>query len=606
MNNKRSVAGIDNETPAKKNKKNKNVQEFEETLGGNYVRIRSTYERKKIVDLPDGVVQAFKRPDVPDDYYGKDISMQVIDVDYIVDVVKSDKFKNLENGSGGVPIVRMFGIDEIGHSVAVNVLEFFPYIYAKFKRPIIPGMLDSIEEAVNDLCKGSALAKSESKNHKRYCLGVERVMANNAREFSDEQEEFVKITLCQPAFVASIRDRLHVGIELRGIGLCRAETFESNVLFAYRYLYDSQIRPGGWITIPAGTFDLTRKIYRKTNSQVEIYAGWKNIEWKGSEGEWSKMAPMRKLAFDTEWAGRPGVFPDPEIDPVIQISGVLSQVGVAGEKKIIMTYKACTPINGAYTVCYKSEEHLIQSWAKFVRLVDPDIITGHNIEGFDFPWLLGRAGTLNLLEFAYQSRESTSPCSMKKSMRKGMFDSDVQEFQCTGRIIMDMVKLIPKERSLRSYNLNTCAAQILGDQKEDMPHQMITPLWKQSKAGRARVASYCIKDSQLCIRLMDKLSMVYTYTEMARATGVTINTLIFAGQSAKVQSLLYRKANSLGYLIPFYKPESDVEDAEALYEGAVVIEPIRGFYESPVATLDFASLCKNISKSCLTYQILVL
>jgi DNA polymerase delta subunit 1 len=40
------------------------------------------------------------------------------------------------------------------------------------------------------------------------------------------------------------------------------------------------------------------------------------------------------------------------------------------------------------------------------------------------------------------------------------------------------------------------------------------------------------------------------YTEMARVTGVPFNFLLSRGQSIKVLSQLYRKANSEGYIIP--------------------------------------------------------
>lgn len=40
------------------------------------------------------------------------------------------------------------------------------------------------------------------------------------------------------------------------------------------------------------------------------------------------------------------------------------------------------------------------------------------------------------------------------------------------------------------------------------------------------------------------------YTEMARVTGVPFNYLLSRGQSIKVLSQLYRKANSVGYIIP--------------------------------------------------------
>lgn len=45
------------------------------------------------------------------------------------------------------------------------------------------------------------------------------------------------------------------------------------------------------------------------------------------------------------------------------------------------------------------------------------------------------------------------------------------------------------------------------------------------------------------------------YTEMARVTGVPFNYLLSRGQSIKVLSQLFRKANEDGYLIPSLKGE---------------------------------------------------
>ena len=39
---------------------------------------------------------------------------------------------------------------------------------------------------------------------------------------------------------------------------------------------------------------------------------------------------------------------------------------------------------------------LLQRWSEFVREVDPDIITGYNIQNFDFPYLLDRAAHLKV------------------------------------------------------------------------------------------------------------------------------------------------------------------------------------------------------------------
>lgn len=45
------------------------------------------------------------------------------------------------------------------------------------------------------------------------------------------------------------------------------------------------------------------------------------------EGNWSKIAPLRILSFDIECAGRKGIFPEAQIDPVIQIANMVTAQG---------------------------------------------------------------------------------------------------------------------------------------------------------------------------------------------------------------------------------------------------------------------------------------
>jgi DNA polymerase elongation subunit (family B) len=48
-----------------------------------------------------------------------------------------------------------------------------------------------------------------------------------------------------------------------------------------------------------------------------------------AEGEWSKIAPLRILSFDIECAGRKGIFPEAQIDPVIQIANMVTRQGTS-------------------------------------------------------------------------------------------------------------------------------------------------------------------------------------------------------------------------------------------------------------------------------------
>jgi DNA polymerase delta subunit 1 len=83
---------------------------------------------------------------------------------------------------------------------------------------------------------------------------------------------------------------------------------------------------------------------------------------------------------------------------------------------------------------------------------------------------------------------------------------------------------------------------------------------------------------------------VFNYVEMARVTGIPFNYILSRGQQVKVVSQLYRKAAEEGFVIPALKTEV----AEEQYEGATVIEPCKGYYDVPIATLDFASLYPSI------------
>lgn len=52
----------------------------------------------------------------------------------------------------------------------------------------------------------------------------------------------------------------------------------------------------------------------------------------------------------------------------------------------------------------------LQEWAKFVRTVDPDIITGYNINNFDMPYLLNRANHLKSETFSFLGRIKSIRC----------------------------------------------------------------------------------------------------------------------------------------------------------------------------------------------------
>ncbi|CAM9492035.1 unnamed protein product, partial [Phaeothamnion confervicola] len=239
-----------------------------------------------------------------------------------------------------------------------------------------------------------------------------------------------------------------------------------------------------------------------------------------------------------------------------------------------------------------------------------DVITGYNIQNFDVPYLLNRAATLRKL---HPVLERFSEWGRLRGVKSRMKDTTFQssaygkrenvETSIDGRVMFDMMPYMFRNHKLSSYSLNSVSAEFLGQQKEDVHHSIISDLQNGSNEDRRRLAVYCLKDAQLPLLLMRKLSVMVNYVEMARVTGVPLNYLLTRGQQIKVFSMLLRKCRTLQLVIPSLAKHNTDNNT---YEGATVIEPKKARYNKPIATLDFASLYPSIMQAYnLCYSTLV-
>ncbi|KAJ8694870.1 DNA-directed DNA polymerase delta [Pleurotus ostreatus] len=358
-------------------------------------------------------------------------------------------------------------------------------------------------------------------------------------------------------------------------------------------MIDAKVLGMNWIEVLAGKYKLKSDAEKKSHCQIEFEVKYDQFISHPAEGEWSKIAPLRILSFDIECAGRKGIFPEAREDPVIQIANMVTR---QGEQKPfirnVFTLNSCSNIVGSQVISFDDERKLLESWRDFVQEADPDVIIGYNIANFDIPYLMDRAKALDVKSFPFLGRLKRIAAQVKEThfSSKAYGQRDSKDTQLDGRLQMDILQYMQREYKLRSYSLNSVCAQFLGEQKEDVHYSVITELQNGTSESRRRLAVYCLKDAYLPQRLLDKLMCFVNSIEMARVTGVPFNYLLSRGQSIKVLSQLYRKANEEGYVIPCYKGEGSEEQ----YEGATVIEPKKGYYDTPIATLDFSSLYPSI------------
>ncbi|KAJ5479707.1 hypothetical protein N7530_005216 [Penicillium desertorum] len=487
----------------------------------------------------------------------------------------------------GKPAIRLFGVTEAGQSVCLHVTGFEHYLYIAAPVSFTKADCDPYKHFLEQKLGQSFTAISS----------VQLTMRENIYGFQGNQKSYyIKITVTEPKMAARLRSALETGsgsMNYKGMwsGADGILTFD-NIQYLLRFMIDTGLAGMAWVEAMAGKYRLLGQSQRLSNCQIEASVDYRDMVAHPPNGEWAKMAPLRVLSFDIECAGRKGIFPEPNVDPVIQIANVVTRYGETKPFiRNVFVLDTCSLIVNTQILEFEKEEKMLDAWRDFVEKVDPDVIIGYNIANFDFPYLLDRAKHLKCTGFPYWTRLKGFKTEAKDAnfSSKQMGNRDTKATNTNGRIQLDLLQLVQRDHQLRSYTLNSVSYEFLKEQKEDVHHTMITELFNGTPDSRRRLAVYCLKDAYLPQRLMDKLMCLVNYTEMARVTGVPFNFLLSRGQQVKFISQLFRKAREQQLVIPNSKPQDEQD-----YEGATVIEPKRGYYGVPVATLDFASLYPSI------------
>ncbi|KAL1921871.1 uncharacterized protein VTP21DRAFT_10513 [Calcarisporiella thermophila] len=492
--------------------------------------------------------------------------------------LESDDYVDMKTNE---PVVRFFGVTEDGATVLCHVLGFFPYFYFPAPNGLTLQNLNDIKTTLAEKVKGQ-----------NGILKVEIIQKQSIWGYHGKVKfPFVKVTVRDPKQIAPLRRAIEEGIPLSGFPTGERRTYESNIEFTLRFMIDHKVMGANWLELPAGSYRM--RANKISNCQIEVEVNCDKIISHAPEGDWQKIAPLRILSFDIECAGRKGIFPEAEVDPVIQIANIITVYGQDQPLiRNVFTLGSCAPIVGAHILSFEKEEELLQKWSEFIAEADPDIVIGYNTANFDIPYLLDRAKSLKVDSFPFLGRLR----GVRSEARDSRFSSkaygtrDNKHTNLDGRLQIDLLQVMQRDYKLRSYTLNSVCAHFLDEQKEDVHYSIITELQNGNDETRRRLAVYCLKDAYLPQRLMDKLMCLINYMEMARVTGVPFSYLLSRGQQIKVISQLYRKAFEEDLVIPAMKSMGSDEQ----YEGATVIEPKKGYYSLPIATLDFSSLYPSI------------
>jgi DNA polymerase delta subunit 1 len=471
----------------------------------------------------------------------------------------------------GKYIIYIFGCTEKGESVCIEAKGFTPYFFMQ-----VPNGFRDVN-GVQDELKGRLYKQGLEKD--LYDLTVHK--KKNASEFTNDEEfSFIRFKFSSiKAFKKSqwILKELYPGyrlFETKGVPML-VMTHIRNVLMS------------GWMKVD------NLKVSNVSRCQICASTKWTNIHPVERIG----MPPFVTLSYDLECFSRDGLFPDPYIPDnyITQIGNILFNEKTKEYYRHIFVVGQCDDIDGTVIDVCRTESDLILKWIEFVVTTDPDQIIGYNIDDFDWQYIWRRADLLGLKpDIGTLSRlrhvKSTFSESSMESSAFGFNKYDIITTPGIGQI--DMLHWFRKNKKLRSYKLDFVSELYLGEKKHNVDHKQIFK-WSGpngSSSERKIVAEYCIQDTYLPVRLMQKFDVFINLVEMSKVSRVPLTWLITRGESVKVYSQVSYTARSKGYLIP--DPPKVINTNK--FEGATVLDPKYGAYNEPVCGMDFASLYPSI------------
>ncbi len=533
------------------------------------------------------VFKQWRRPPLPDlDPTVDKILFQQLEADQEIATIPKEFARGHYATEGKMPVVRFYGQTDGGNSILLRAYGFSPYFYIK-----LPDDFRDVEALPIKHSLIRQLKKEEKKKEKtNYVLSVTIVTRKSILFYAfGRSYKFLRIVCALPNHVNQSRKICENGLLIPRHGIYKFDTFEGNTNYTMRFMIDRSIVGISYLTIPPNTWrarpwntrdnqgaDICLDI--TSHVQLEVDVWFADIVAHEPEGEYLGVVPFRMLSFDIECSGRVGIFPEPAVDPVIQIA---NHVVLQGTNEVIcnniFTLNTCNPISGAQVFSYETERDLLLGWRNFVIAIDPDLITGYNVANFDWPFLFDRASALGLKQFSFMGRLKTvqTKVTSKIFSSKQTGSRESKEVNIDGRLLFDCMQVVVRDYKLASYSLNSVAAKFIGDQKEDVHHSQITPLQNGNADTRRILAVYCLKDAALPQQILRKIMSIINGVEMARVTGVPFSYLLTRGQQVKVMSQIHRKVLPMGLVIPSARKTADGEK----FEGATVIKPKKGYYQ---------------------------
>ena len=236
---------------------------------------------------------------------------------------------------------------------------------------------------------------------------------------------------------------------------------------------------------------------------------------------------------------------------------------------------------------FETESDLMRSFIRFIgdEFTSPDILVGYNSGQFDIPYIVNRTQKILGEEWV----KKLSPWSRVYERMVSIMKKQVQYYDIVGLNQLDFMELIKKfGHSLgpqETYKLDHIANVVLGERKVSYDEEYGNLINLKNRNPQLFV-DYCINDSQLLVRMEEKLGLVGLACNLVYKAGATFPEVF--GTTSIWDALIHRFLMSRNIVVPMKRDSFKRE-----FEGAYVKDPLVGSHDW-LASFDVASLYPNI------------
>jgi len=285
-------------------------------------------------------------------------------------------------------------------------------------------------------------------------------------------------------------------------GTIKCQAWETKIPIVRKLLTNQGMSYSQWFTVNATPIE---EFERKSTVKAEYKIDWRSISPINLEiSEKFRIYP-KILAFDIEcYSDDKRVFPNQwHAKHVAYMISCIYQVynNIESRRRYAIILGPCADIpkeklKNTEIIHVLSEYELVQAFGDLVLKLDPEIVTGYNIFGFDYKYLDSRL-TQRLNEWPVMGRIPEEKALMnKQEWSSGAYGHNViYDLKMDGRINIDLLPIIKRDYKLLKYTLDYVSNYFLKAHKHDITAPDMFWIYEELRDSQIYFEKVCKPDS---------------------------------------------------------------------------------------------------------------